>query len=148
MPPPRSVIKYVLAYALTCAAVIAPVALNHDLRVLAGHDRVSGDPPRPVLDLGPVGRFEYRATPASAACARGALAFAVAFVPARRGIVEVAALGSGRDHLATAVLTYWFYLYIVWFFPLVIVALLAAEPKAADEEVSVPPSGIARPQPV
>ena len=37
-------------------------------------------------------------------------------------------------------LTYWFYLYIVWFFPLVIVALVGAHPARPGVDQR-PPSG-------
>jgi hypothetical protein len=58
------------------------------------------------------------------------LAVVVAFVPRRRGLVEVAALGGAVLIALQLGVTYWFYLYIVWFLPLVIVALLGAQPRA------------------
>jgi hypothetical protein len=76
-----------------------------------------------------------------------ALALAVAFVPRRRDIVTIAALGAAVIIALQLGVTYWFYLYIVWFFPLVVVALFGSypagdEPHAAAErgraEVAVP----------
>jgi hypothetical protein len=67
----------------------------------------------------------------------------VALVPRRRGLVEVAALGGAVLIALQLTANYWLYSYIVWFFPLVIVALLAAYPStlgwaiAAAEERSV-----------
>ncbi len=72
-----------------------------------------------------------------------ALALAVAFVPRRRGIVEVAALAAAVLIALQLTANYWLYSYLVWFFPLVMVALLAAHPSAlgwaiaAAEETSV-----------
>jgi hypothetical protein len=60
-----------------------------------------------------------------------ALAIAVAFFPRRRDIVAVAALAAAVIIAVQLGVTYWFYLYIVWFFPLVIVALFGSYP--ADE---------------
>jgi hypothetical protein len=58
-----------------------------------------------------------------------ALGIAVAFVPrGERSIVQVAALGAAIIISLQMAITYWFYLYIVWFFPLVMVALLGARP--------------------
>ena len=58
-----------------------------------------------------------------------ALGIAVAFVPrGERSIVQVAALGAAIIIGLQMAITYWFYLYIVWFFPLVIVALVASHP--------------------
>lgn len=58
------------------------------------------------------------------------LALAVAFVPRRRDVVVVAALGAAVLIALQLGLTYWFYLYLVWFFPLALIAFLAphAEP--------------------
>jgi hypothetical protein len=53
------------------------------------------------------------------------LALAVAFVPRRRSPVQVAALAAAVVIAVQLVVTHWFYLYVVWFLPLVLVALLA-----------------------
>jgi hypothetical protein len=55
-----------------------------------------------------------------------AFAVAVAFVPRRRGPVQVAALGAAVVIALEIATTHWFYLYIVWFAPLVFVALFAS----------------------
>jgi hypothetical protein len=38
-------------------------------------------------------------------------------------------------------LTYWFYLYIVWYFPLVIIALAGSHPGATSIDERPPPAG-------
>jgi hypothetical protein len=61
------------------------------------------------------------------------LALALAFVPRRRDIAGLAALCAAVLIALELGATYWFYLYIVWFFPLVVVALLGrygAPPRA------------------
>jgi hypothetical protein len=50
------------------------------------------------------------------------------FPRGRRSLVQVAALGGALIIAVQCCLNYWFYLYIVWFFPLVIVALVLAHP--------------------
>jgi hypothetical protein len=71
------------------------------------------------------------------------LAVAVAFVPRRRDTLQVAALGAavliGTQFLAV----HWFYLYIVWLAPFVLVALFgeystARGEQRAPEPVQVP----------
>ena len=57
------------------------------------------------------------------------LAILVAFVPARRGLVEVAALGAAVLISLQLTANYWLYPYIVWFLPLVLVALFAGHPE-------------------
>jgi hypothetical protein len=83
-----------------------------------------------------------------------ALAAAVAFVPRRRSLVQVSALAAMLTITVQLPAIHWFYYYIVWFMPFVLVALLATprlrtperEPELADvvsagkvsEEILVP----------
>ncbi len=64
--------------------------------------------------------------------AGAALAVLVAFVPRRRTLVQLAALGAAVLIALQLGVTHWFYLYVVWFFPLVMLALLGryADPAA------------------
>ena len=55
-----------------------------------------------------------------------ALAVLVAFVPRRRDVRQVAALAAGVLLALQIGATYWFYLYLVWVGPLVLVAVLGA----------------------
>jgi hypothetical protein len=57
--------------------------------------------------------------------AAAALAVAVAFVPQRRDPVTIAALAAAVLIALQLAVEHWFYLYIVWFLPLLLVALLA-----------------------
>jgi hypothetical protein len=93
-----------------------------------------------------------------------ALAIAAAFVPRRRTAVQVAALAGAILIAVQLGVTYWFYLYVVWFLPPVLLALLgsqprrAAEPEPGDilaergvetpgEEAPVPPTALPPPVP-
>ncbi len=58
-----------------------------------------------------------------------ALAVLLALVPARRGPVEVAALGAAILIALQLTANYWLYPYILWFFPLVCVAIFASHPE-------------------
>jgi len=53
-----------------------------------------------------------------------ALAVTVGFIPRRRDVVTLAALAAAVLIAVQIGVTHWFYLYIVWFFPLVMVAVL------------------------
>ncbi|HEX6388739.1 MAG TPA: hypothetical protein VFZ89_04825 [Solirubrobacteraceae bacterium] len=61
------------------------------------------------------------------------LAVGVALVPRRRDVIGLAALAGAVLIALQLGVTYWFYLYIVWFFPLVMLAVLGryAEPDPA-----------------
>jgi Glycosyltransferase family 87 len=70
-------------------------------------------------------------------------AIAIAFVPRRRDLRQVAALGAAAMIAVEVCLDHWFYLYIPWFFPLLIVALAlgpelrARRQEETDEQVEV-----------
>jgi hypothetical protein len=66
------------------------------------------------------------------------LAIVVAVVPRRRDIVGLAACAAAVVIALQAGVTHWFYLYVVWFFPLVMFALLAR--YGADGDESAPAS--------
>jgi uncharacterized membrane protein len=58
------------------------------------------------------------------------LALLVAFVPRRKSSVQIAALGAAVIIAFEIGVTHWFYLYIVWFLPFVLVALFATQRQA------------------
>jgi hypothetical protein len=127
-PRRRSMIFYVLAFGLTITAAALPVALNHDLHAF-WQDSVSYQSNR----VTPFSVWGLWGGPDLAQqLVQGAgvgLAVALAFVPSRRGIVELAALGAAILIALQLGISYWLYPYIVWFFPLVIVALFASHPQ-------------------
>ncbi len=67
------------------------------------------------------------------------LAIALALLPRRRDLVGLAACAAAIVIALQAGVTHWFYLYIVWFFPLVAFALLAVYD---DEEEHAAPEGV------
>jgi uncharacterized membrane protein len=127
-PRRRSVIAGAVAFAVTALIVMAPVldgnfhAFWHDT-VAYQSSRVT---PFSVWGLwGGLG-FEQHLVEGAAV----ALAVALAFVPRRRTVVDVAALAAAIVIALQLAANYWLYSYIVWFYPLVIVALLAAAPRS------------------
>jgi hypothetical protein len=67
-----------------------------------------------------------------------ALAVAVAVYPRVKTPLTVAALGAAALIALQLALSHWFYLYIVWWFPLALIALLAV---ADDRRVPGPSAG-------
>jgi Glycosyltransferase family 87 len=63
--------------------------------------------------------------------AAAALALVVGLYPRRKSPLQVAALGAAVLIALQLGLSHWFYLYIVWWFPLVLIALLARGPGSA-----------------
>ncbi|MFL5827165.1 MAG: glycosyltransferase 87 family protein [Thermoleophilaceae bacterium] len=66
------------------------------------------------------------------------LALLVAFVPRRRNIAQVAALGAAVLLALQISGGYWFYLYVAWFAPLVFVALFAPHMQEAGPRPALP----------
>ncbi|MCW3041120.1 MAG: hypothetical protein JWM31_3025, partial [Solirubrobacterales bacterium] len=62
------------------------------------------------------------------------LALAVAVLPRRRDVAGLSACAAAVVIALQGGVTHWFYLYIVWFFPLVMVASLARYGTRADDE--------------
>jgi hypothetical protein len=82
--------------------------------------------------------------------ATGALSLFLAFRPRRKSFVQVAALGTALIILLQLTLQHWFYLYIVWWYPLFLVALALLGTRATDARSGPGPSAdeSSRPVPV
>ncbi|HEY4779674.1 MAG TPA: glycosyltransferase 87 family protein, partial [Solirubrobacterales bacterium] len=78
--------------------------------------------------------------------ATAALSLFLAFRPKRKSMVQVAALGAALLIALQLTLHHWFYLYIVWFYPLLLVAM-ALVTKAEAEEPGPSPAQRSRPAP-
>lgn len=69
--------------------------------------------------------------------ATAALSLFLAFRPRRKSLIQVAALGTALIILLQLTLQHWFYLYIVWWYPLFLVALAMLGSRGG-----APPNGI------
>jgi hypothetical protein len=73
--------------------------------------------------------------------ATGVLAIALAFVPRKKSLLQVAAFSAALMLGVQITLHHWFYLYIVWFFPLLLIALALLEPTDEPHPDEVPRPG-------
>jgi hypothetical protein len=64
--------------------------------------------------------------------ATAALSLLLAFRPRRKSLVQVAALGAALLIALQLTMHHWFYLYIVWFYPLLLVAMAAVTAKPGE----------------
>jgi hypothetical protein len=136
-PRPRELATFVILYGLTLVVAMLPVLLDSNLHAF-WHDSIvyqaKRGSPFSVWGLwGGLGLEQHLVEGAAIA-----LALAVAFVPRRRGVVEVAALAAAVVIAIQLAAGYWLYSYIVWFFPVVAIALFGAHPAWAPEPVSEP----------
>jgi hypothetical protein len=137
---PRSP-RFAVAFVVTAAVVLIPVIAQGDPQLF--YDRTIAfqagrDAPFSIWGLWgwPAGLR----TVVQAAAVLFALAAAV--VPRRRDVVGLAALAGAVLIALQLGLTYWFYLYVIWFLPLALVALIGrdAEPRGRATEPAAAPA--------
>jgi hypothetical protein len=125
-PRRRSLVVSAVAYVVALVVAMLPVILKHNLHAF-WHDTIAyqagRNTPFSVWGLwGGVG-FEQHLVEGAAV----ALALALFFVPRRRGPVEVAALAAAVVIALQIAANYWLYSYVVWFFPLVAIAVAGSQ---------------------
>jgi hypothetical protein len=132
---PRVVAVTAAAFAVVAALALAPVALGEGLGTF--YDRTLGFQAGRGSPFSVWGLYDgLGGLRAGVGALALALAVAVAFVPRRRDPVAVAALGAAVLIALQLALEHWFYLYLVWFFPLSLVALLAGRSTGSIDVAS------------
>ncbi len=142
-PKRRSLIVYAVAYALAILVAMLPVLLSGDFHYF-WNDSIAYQASRPapfsIWGLWGGYRQTLHLPEHIVLGATVALGLASPFLPrGERTMVEVAALGAAIIIGLQLGITYWFYLYIIWFFPLVVIALVLAHPqrRAEPEDVRI-----------
>jgi hypothetical protein len=136
----KTLIRFSVSFAAVTLIVMLPVLLGGDLGRF--YDRTVGfqlgrDSPFSIWGQEDLGFLQTVAKAGAIA-----LALLVAFVPRRKTQLQMAALGAAVLIAIELSLTHWFYLYIVWFVPFVLIALFGSlsfaersqplEPEPAD----------------
>jgi hypothetical protein len=124
VPPtaPPSGVRFAAAFLLTVAALLAWPAIDPGLHTV--YDRTiayQAARSSPFSLWGQVGGLEPLRI--AILVGVGALAIALAFWPRRKTLTQVAALGAALLIGLQLTAQHWFYLYIVWFYPFLLVAL-------------------------
>jgi hypothetical protein len=127
-PRPRSIAAYVVAFAVTVLVCMLPVLLKHDLHLFWRDSiqyQADRSSPFSIWGLwGGLGIVQHLLQGAVVAFGVG-----VYFVPGgRRGLVQVAALAGALLIALQMTITYWLYPYLVWFVPMVLLALFGSHP--------------------
>jgi hypothetical protein len=129
----RSMLLFAVGFGLASAAVTIWPALDPGLWIV--YDRTVGfqsSRDSPFSIWGQVDGIEWLRTLILAAIA--VLSVYLAFRPRRKSLIQVAALGAALIIAVQLTLHHWFYLYIVWFYPLLLLAMAAIDPKSTEEE--------------
>ncbi|MBS1869834.1 MAG: hypothetical protein JSS99_09230 [Actinobacteria bacterium] len=127
-----SLAAYALAFALTAAVALLPVLLRGDWRIFWDHTiGFQHDRSSPFSIWGLWGGLGAVQTAVQAGAVL--LALAVGIWPRRPALTQTAACGAAVLIALQLGLDYWFFLYVVWFVPFVLVALLGryGEPGTA-----------------
>jgi hypothetical protein len=130
-PGAVSFVAYALAFALTAAVALLPVILGGDLRTFWDHTiAFQRDRESPFSIWGLWSGLDGLQTAVQVAAVL--LALAVGVWPRRPTLVQMAACAAAVLIALELGVTYWFFLYVVWFFPLALVALLGryGDPEA------------------
>jgi hypothetical protein len=124
-------LRFTLAFALVVSAVVIPFLPDGGARDF--YDTTLGfhaGRESPFSVWGQEPGLDWLHTAVKVAVA--GLAAMLAFVPRRRDAVQVAALGAAALIGLQLATVHWFYLYVVWFAPLVLVALFSAHHDRAQ----------------
>ena len=124
----RHIVGFGIAFVLACVLTMLPVLLKHDLSAF-WRDSITyqSDRTTPFSVWGLWGGLGWLQSLLQGAVI--ALAIGVAFLPSRRTVIDVAALGAAVLIALQITLNYWLYPYIVWFLPMALVALVASHPE-------------------
>jgi hypothetical protein len=137
-PGVRGSIVFWLSFALAVALPLAPVVASHDWHYF-WQDAIAyqASRPAPFSIWGLWGGYRQTLRPEEhvwlgIVVVGGLLS---AFFPrGERTVMQVAALGAAIIIGLQMGISYWFYLYLVWFFPLVVIALVLAHPERRAPE--------------
>jgi len=133
--------RFVAAFAATVAVVMIPVWAQGDVGLF--YDRTIAFQNGRDAPFSVWGTWHWPEALRTVVQAGAVLfALAVAVVPRRRDVIGLAALAGAILIALQLGITYWFYLYVVWFFPLVLVALIGqdAEPPPPAPEPAAEPA--------
>jgi len=123
----KPAVLFALAFSLTCALLLIEPAIHSGLRTFVDRTIVSQiDRTSPFSVWGQVDGIQWLQTALFAAA--GLFAAALAFVPRRRTLPQVAALSAAVLIALQLSVDHWFYLYIPWFFGALAIALLCPAP--------------------
>jgi hypothetical protein len=136
----RHIVGFGVAFVVAAVLTMLPVLLKHDLSAF-WHDSIlyQSDRTTPFSVWGLWGGLGAVQSLLEGAVI--ALGLGVAFLPSRRTLVDVAALGAGLLIALQLTLNYWLYPYIVWFVPLALVALVASHPDRERPATEVVDAG-------
>jgi hypothetical protein len=142
----RSMVVFSIAFALVAIVLTVPFLPDGGLREF--YDRTLGYQAARGSPFSVWGQADLDWLQTAVKVAAVALALGVAFVPRRPTARQVAALGAAVLIALQLPVDHWFYLYVVWFVPFVLVAIFGAYGVTArPERAAAGSTSLARPSP-
>jgi len=118
----RTVVPFALAFVAVAALVWAPIVLRGE-SLHTVYDRTLGFQAGRIAPFSIWGLHDLRAPEQVWQVGAALFALAAGLIPRRRDVIGLAAMAAAVVIALQLGLSYWFYLYLVWFFPFVAVAL-------------------------
>ncbi|HEX6602394.1 MAG TPA: hypothetical protein VF030_07090, partial [Solirubrobacterales bacterium] len=128
----RPAILFTLAFLLVTVVVLLWPALDPGLQTF--YDRTIGSQAGRESPFSIWGQASLDPLRTALLILTGALSVALAFVPRRKSLVQLAALSAALVILLQLTLQHWFYLYVVWFYPLLLIALAALPARRSQPD--------------
>jgi len=136
--PRRPALLFIIGALLVTALVLTWPALNPGLETF--YDRTIGIQAGRDSPFSIWGQTSLEPVRIAVLVATGALSLLFALVPRRKSVVQLAALSAALLILVQLTLHHWFYLYIVWFYPLLLIALASLPARTNQPDPGRSPS--------
>jgi hypothetical protein len=133
--PRRPALLFILGALLVTAVVLTWPALDPGLKTF--YDRTIATQAGRDSPFSIWGQTSLEPIRIALLVATGAFSLLFAFVPRRKSVAQLAALSAALLILLQLTLHHWFYLYIVWFYPLLLVAI-----STVGRTTDTPPNGL------
>jgi hypothetical protein len=133
--PRRPALLFILGALLVTTLILTWPALNPGLETF--YDRTIGIQAGRDSPFSIWGQTSLEPIRTALLAGTGTLSVLFAFVPKRKSLIQLAALSAALLILLQLSLHHWFYLYIVWFYPLFLVAI-----SAVGRTPDTPPNGL------
>jgi Peptidase propeptide and YPEB domain len=125
----RPTLLFILGFLLVSVAVLTWPAIDPGLKTF--YDRTIASQAGRESPFSIWGQTSLEPIRIAIVALTGIAAIAFAFVPKRKSLVQLAALSAALLILLQLTLHHWFYLYIVWFYPLLLIALAASPARTS-----------------
>jgi hypothetical protein len=126
---PRPALLFALGLSLATIALLLWPAIDPGLKTF--YDRTIATQAGRDSPFSIWGQTSLEPLRTSLLVATGALSLLFAFVPERKSLVQLAALSAALLIALQLTLHHWFYLYIVWFYPLLLIALASSPARTS-----------------